>query len=238
MITVIETKGSSPRDAGARMIWTPEDGFFGTVGGGQFEHMALDAAASYFEKQTTGIEHYVLGTDADQCCGGTMDVFFEYVGTRERIVIFGAGHVSYELAKLLEAAPARTVIVDDRADWNNTERFPTAERILSFDEGVATCHAAPESTFVVVMTCSHDTDFEILRQLLPTPPAFVGLIGSRSKRVCLFGRLVASGLDETTVQSVQCPVGVGDTGKEPPLVAVSIAAKLLVEVRKRVERAG
>ena len=81
------------------------------------------------------------------------------------------------------------------------------------------------------MTCSHDTDFELLRQLLVKPPAFVGLIGSRSKRVCLFGRLVASGIDSEAVQKVHCPIGIGDLGKEPRLVAISMAAQLLQVAR-------
>src|SRR5207244_1344222 len=102
-----------------------------------------------------------------------------------------------------------------------------ARRIHSWDEGVALVQRTATDTLACVMTCSHDTDFELLRRLLPKPPAFLGLIGSRSKRVCLFGRLVASGLDETLVQTVHCPIGVGDTGKEPALVAISIAAQVL-----------
>jgi xanthine dehydrogenase accessory factor len=86
------------------------------------------------------------------------------------------------------------------------------------------------------MTCSHDTDLELLGQILKRPPAFVGLIGSRSKRACLFGRLVASGANEDAVQRVQCPIGVGDTGKEPKLVAISIAAQLLMEAGKLAKR--
>jgi xanthine dehydrogenase accessory factor len=82
------------------------------------------------------------------------------------------------------------------------------------------------------MTCSHDTDFELLRRLLAKPPAFTGLIGSRSKRVCLFGRLIASGLDDAVVQQVHCPIGLGDMGKAPSLVAVSMAGQLLLEARK------
>jgi xanthine dehydrogenase accessory factor len=122
--------------------------------------------------------------------------------------------------------------VDDRADWNTPDRFPRARRLLSWDDGVAAATQRPEATLACVMTCSHDTDFELLRKLLVRPPAFVGLIGSRSKRVCLFGRLIASGLDEAVVQRVHCPIGVGDTGKAPPLVAISMAAQILLESKK------
>jgi xanthine dehydrogenase accessory factor len=93
----------------------------------------------------------------------------------------------------------------------------------------------PVHTLACVMTCSHDTDFELLQGLLrqsSITPAFVGLIGSRSKRACLFGRLVASGIDEECVRRIHCPIGVGDTGKAPKLVAISMAAQLLLEAKK------
>ena len=242
LITVVSTRGSTPRNPGAKMLWHPNgtgaepngSSWIGTVGGGQFELLVMGDAEKHLSARTCGVERYVLGADADQCCGGVMEVFFEPHGTRRRVVVFGAGHVSVELGKLLDPAPVQFVVADDRPDWNTVERFPCARRALSFDEGVALACERPDSTLACVMTCSHDTDFEILRRLLARPPAFIGLIGSRSKRACLFGRLVASGITEELVQRIHCPIGVGDTGKEPPLVAVSIAAQLLMEVRKRV----
>jgi xanthine dehydrogenase accessory factor len=231
LITVIRTQGSTPRDAGAKMIYrnpTVE----GTVGGGQFELLVLDAAQKHLENQTCGTEKYTLGADADQCCGGVMEVFFDYCGPRQKFVIFGAGHVSQALAELLTTAPLQVIIVDDRPDWNSESRFPRIRRIHSWDEGISAAQKTPSDTLACVMTCSHDTDFELLRKLLTKPPAFLGLIGSKSKRVCLFGRLVASGIDESLVQNIHCPIGVGDTGKEPGLVAISIAAQILMEAKK------
>lgn len=234
LITVIKASGSTPRNAGAKMIWTGKgnDPLIGTVGGGQFELLVLDAARKHLKDRSCGTEHYILGADADQCCGGAMDVFFEYHGHTQRIIIFGAGHVSKELAYLLEPSGLEVAIVDDRQDWNSRERFPTCRRVHEWSQGIALAHESPASTLCCVMTCSHDTDFELLRGLLVKPPAFVGLIGSRSKRVCLFGRLVASGIDETIVQQTQCPIGIGDLGKEPRLVAISMAAQLISTARK------
>ena len=233
LITVVKAQGSTPRNAGAKMIWRPapngDGSLVGTVGGGQFEMLALDAAREHFTRRSCGMEHYVLGADADQCCGGTMDVFFEFHGSCQRLVIFGAGHVSSALADLMSASPLELVVVDDRPEWNSAERFPYCRRIPSWDAGVDAACAQPASTLACVMTCSHDTDFELLRKLLRRPPAFLGLIGSRSKRACLFGRLVASGIDEAIVQNVHCPIGVGNTGKEPRLVAISMAAQLLIQ---------
>jgi xanthine dehydrogenase accessory factor len=239
LATVISTKGSSPRDAGAKMIWRPDDagvgGLTGTIGGGQFELLVAEAAARVFASRGSATGHYVLGAEAEQCCGGAMDVFLEYCGPRQRLVIFGAGHVSKELAEILKGSPLELVVVDDRPEWNSEARFPGALRIMQWDVGVRATRERARETLACVMTCSHETDFELLRKLLEpatAAPAFVGLIGSRSKRVCLFGRLVSSGIDEERVRAVQCPIGVGNTGKEPRMVAISMAAGILLEARK------
>lgn len=222
------------------MIWRPRDnratpgpaGLMGTVGGGQFEVLVLEAARTCFERRSTVMESFVLGADADQCCGGRMDVLLEYHGYSAKLVLFGAGHVSLALVEVLAWAGLDIVVVDDREEWNSSARYGTARRLMTWSSGVAEAQRDPERTLACVMTYSHETDFELLRQLLDSPPVFVGLIGSRSKRVCLFSRLVASGVDEQVVQRVHCPIGVGDTGKEPKAVAISMAAQLLLEAKK------
>lgn len=236
LATVVRVQGSTPRNAGAKMIWRPgARGPIGTVGGGQFELLVLDAAERCLASRSCEIERFVLGADADQCCGGVMEVFLEYHGPRGRLVIFGAGHVAQHLAELMRCAPVEVVVADDRPEWNTPERFSSARRVLRWDEAVSLVHESPSETMACVMTCSHDTDFELLRGLLARPPAYLGLIGSRSKRACLFGRLVAAGIDDEAVKKVHCPIGVGDTGKEPMQVAISMAAQLLMEARALAE---
>lgn len=234
MLTVTATRGSTPRDPGARMLWQPSKGFTGTVGGGQFEHMALASAQRVFREKGHAAEHYVLGAEAEQCCGGTIDVFIEYIGPRQRVILFGAGHVSEAVVRVVRAAALEIVIADDRPEWNTPERFPGCRAVHRYDEAIALAAEAPASTLVCVMTCSHDTDYELLRGLvaLPTPPAFVGLIGSRSKRACLFRRMATAGIAQERIDAVHCPIGLGDMGKEPPLIAVSIAGQLLVESKR------
>lgn len=243
LITVVATKGSTPRNAGARMIWRPSadkpsalgigapNGAIGTVGGGHFEHLVLDAARACAAKRASTLEHFVLGSDADQCCGGTMAAFLEYHGRPVEVILFGAGHVSASVCAILGFSSLRLSVVDDRPEWNSEARFPGARRIHSWADGIAAAGQCAESTMVIVMTCSHQTDYELLRGLLRTPPAFVGLIGSRSKRACLFSRLTGAGVDADAVARVECPVGVGDTGKEPAAVAISMAAQLLIKAK-------
>lgn len=231
LATVVRTQGSTPRDPGARMIWTPGEGFVGTVGGGQFEHLVKDAAELCFQQRSSSTERFTLGSDADQCCGGTMDVFFEFLGPHQRIVLFGAGHVARALAGLLTPGGFEITIVDDRADWNSPERFCHCTRITDFAQGLGLCAQTPQATLACVMTCSHDRDFDLICALLRSPPAYIGLIGSKSKRACFLSRLSGAGVTSEQIERLRCPMGVGDTGKEPRLVAISIAAELLMRAR-------
>lgn len=236
LITVVRTQGSTPRNAGAKMLWRPSgvqspNGAVGTVGGGHFEHLVLDAAKVCRENRSNMLEKFVLGSDADQCCGGVMEVFLEYHGTPAHLVIFGAGHVAHALCECLGFSSLSITVVDNRPDWSAPVRFPGATCVHSWEAGIAAAQRQRGSTLAVVMTCSHETDYELLRALLAAPPAFVGLIGSRSKRACLFTRLTAAGVDADALKRVACPIGVGDTGKEPMAVAISIAAQLLMEAK-------
>ena len=235
LISVIDTKGHTPRNAGAKMIWRPDASGTGTVGGGQFEQLVLDSAGKHFDNRSCGKETFVLGAEAEQCCGGTMEVFYEFVGPRQRVVIFGAGHVSGALVKILTPAGFEIVVVDDRPDWNSQERFPNRTRLPDFDEGVEVARQSPAATLACVMTCSHETDHEIMLKLLADPdtvPRYTGLIGSRTKRASFFTRLSASGIDQSIIERIHCPIGLGDMGKEPELVAVSIAGQILLEAKK------
>lgn len=232
LVTVVAAQGSTPRNPGAKMIWRPGLGFAGTIGGGQFERLAIESAERHFRGRSCGVEKFVLGADAEQCCGGTIEVFYEYCGARQRLVVFGAGHVSKALADALAASALEIVVVDDRAEWNSEARFPRCRRVMGFEEGVALATERGEATLACVMTCSHTTDLNLLRGLLKKAPAFVGLIGSRSKQVCFFRRLIASGIDEKVVERIHCPIGLGDMGKAPELVAISIAGQILLEAKR------
>ena len=233
LITVIKAEGSTPRNPGARLIWRPDGSIEGTVGGGQFEHLLLDAAGDYFNTRSAGIEEFTLGRDADQCCGGRVTVFLEYVGPRQRVVIFGAGHVAKALAVTLEGAPFGLVVVDDRREWNTEENFPGATRLFEWGAGVAAALDQPEATMACVMTCSHETDLELVKQLLSTDRlGYLGLIGSRSKRANFFTRLAGSGVPDERIKAIDCPIGLGDMGKEPMSIAVSIAGRLLLKARE------
>ena len=72
LIMVTANKGSTPRDSGTWML-VSDDGQSGTLGGGELERLAEEAARAMLAGQGNWQRcslHCALGPDLRQCCGG------------------------------------------------------------------------------------------------------------------------------------------------------------------------
>ena len=228
-IRVLETRGSAPREAGTRM-WVGARETRGTIGGGNLEYTALKIAR---EMLLSGDERrerkFALGDSLGQCCGGSVTLVFtrtESIDDAEapqfHVVLFGAGHVGKEVARILERLPCRLTWVDPRP-----EQFPpaTGAKVVIEEEPAWMVDEAPPGAFFVVTTHSHALDLEIVERVLRRNDyRFLGLIGSQTKAAKFRARLKAKGLDCT---DLVCPIGLFKSGKHPAEVAVSVVAQLL-----------
>lgn len=228
LITVMDAKGSTPREAGVKMVVTAAEQF-GTIGGGNLEFQAIEAARALL--QTLGgpeIRDYPLGPKLAQCCGGAVTVLLEpFLPAGRMLYLFGAGHVGREVVRVLEGLGLRIKWIDARVQEFPAVVPPGVEKIITaapMDE----LKAAAPGAFVAVMTHSHDLDYELVRAALKRGDmAYVGLIGSDTKRARFTRRLREEGVAPETVETLRCPIGLGDTGKHPREIAISIAAELL-----------
>ena len=85
LVTLARVEGSSPREAGARMVVRPSGGFHGTIGGGALEWAALEAAQEAL-KQGRGPaarRSLALGPELAQCCGGRVEWRIETFDSRD-----------------------------------------------------------------------------------------------------------------------------------------------------------
>ena len=86
LVTVVNVRGSAPREAGARMVIGPGDtGFSGTIGGGELEWRVLQAARQALAAgaQSAALDRYSLGPELAQCCGGSVEVLSEVFVTEQ-----------------------------------------------------------------------------------------------------------------------------------------------------------
>ncbi|MBX6315021.1 MAG: XdhC family protein, partial [Isosphaeraceae bacterium] len=147
---------------------------------------------------------------------------------RVRLVIIGAGHVGQAVAELAAQADFEVWVVDDRRQYANAERFPTASRLIvgPFEEVLPTLEITPH-TYALIVTRGHGHDQEALYHLAPTAAPYVGLIGSKRKIRMIFESLRGLGVPEAALARVAAPVGL-DIGSESVVeIAVSIVAELI-----------
>jgi len=245
LVSVETTQGSAPREAGAWMAVFAAD-VVGTIGGGHLEFQAIaEARRRLAGAAGDAVQQYALGPSLGQCCGGVVRLRYERVGAadipalQERLAprlaplaLFGGGHVGKALVNALAPLPFAITWIDSR-----DEIFPPQVALNVACEHSDPVHAAvpqlaPQSR-VLIMSFSHAEDLDIvaaclrrLRERNDLP--YVGLIGSKTKWATFRHRLEERGFAEGELARVTCPIGLpGITGKEPEVIAASVAAQIL-----------
>ncbi|HKJ95552.1 MAG TPA: xanthine dehydrogenase accessory protein XdhC, partial [Gammaproteobacteria bacterium] len=170
-----------------------------------------------------------LSDAIDQACGGHMSLLFEPVWPSPlQIALFGAGHVGQAVVRVLADVDCRIHWVDARPEAFPSEVPGNATAVVA-ERPWEQIERLPEGVLVVVMTHSHDADLEIVEAALRSPaPAFVGTIGSKTKRGRFRHRLAERGLGATDIDRLTIPIGIpGVGGKRPAEIGISVAAQLL-----------
>jgi xanthine dehydrogenase accessory factor len=247
LVTVLRAEGSTPREAGAKMVVTPA-GITGTIGGGHLELTVIEEARGLLERAARGedvstpvVRELALGPSLGQCCGGRTTVLLEPVlPVRWNVAVFGAGHVGKALMKLLADLPCAVTWIDPRPEELPAAAPAPSVRCVLAETPVDEVAELPSGADVVVMTHSHALDLELVDAVLRRPDLrYLGLIGSRTKRARFLQRLEARGRTPEELARLTCPIGVaGITGKDPAVIAVAVAAELLqVQAPRAVQRA-
>lgn len=150
-----------------------------------------------------------------------------------RVFIFGCGHVGMETAHIAAMADFQTVVLDDRAEFANADRFPDSVVMLVDSFTSLPVLGLDADSYVVIVTRGHAHDAAVLDQVLRSEAGYIGMIGSRSKREATYARLMAMGHPAEKLAQVHSPIGL-DIGSETPAeIAVSIAAELIQERAKK-----
>jgi xanthine dehydrogenase accessory factor len=243
-VTVVDTTGSAPQDAGAKMIVTSAGRRWGTVGGGKVETKAIAEACLMLtptERRTTQFAEWNLNKDVGMTCGGIVRLYFEaHNFGRWNIVVFGAGHVANALVTLLVHFDCHITCIDPRQEW--IDRLPRSEKLETIvaSDMPLVVRDLPDDAFVVLMTMGHTTDKPILLEILRTRQfPYLGAIGSHSKAVILRRDVAEAGLPPAMQKAFISPIGLELGSRNPYEIAVSIIAQMLQrrdELTNRVSR--
>jgi xanthine dehydrogenase accessory factor len=242
LVTVIEVRGHAPREAGAKMVVSREFSW-GSAGGGNLEATAIARARELISSGAAEPEicemqlnPHARTEHGRQCCGGVVRLLLEPLAVRPVVALFGVGHVGYELARILSRLPIQLLLVDSRAD--QLDRVRLAD-VIDGSADVGLYHTLlgeqvleqlPRGAHVVIMTHDHAEDFALCDAALrlAQPLGSLGLIGSAVKWTRFQAQLAELGHGPEAIARITCPIGQpGIAGKDPAVIAVSVAAALL-----------
>jgi len=235
LATIVHTNGSIPSFESSRMLVREDGGIVGTIGGGCVEADVWAAARDVMEREAPRKMIFNLNNEASfdngLICGGTLEVFVEPILPQPIAYLFGGGHVSMALAKAASAAGFGIVVIDDREQFANRDRFPMAEQIVTNFEGAFAQLRPNASSYLIIVTRGHKEDMRVLSWAVRTDARYIGMIGSRRKVVSTYKALEAEGYRPEQFERVFAPMGVEIGALSPEEIAVSITAEL-VAVRR------
>lgn len=320
-VTIIRSKGSAPRSAGARMLVRTDGSIAGTVGGGMVEERCRRMAETML-KESADYTMMEIELDGDSIasdgmvCGGNVtvllqmvrpdevelyrrvvaelqqnkrpvmytslpkgnrppqtaalssepqnelernvavslpggkpctpfliesagiEVFVEPLASSGLVYLVGGGHVALATARLAAYVDFELVVIDDREDFANRDRFPGAREVRVVESFANCLGDLSEGDYVVIVTRGHLHDRDVLAQALRTGAGYVGMIGSRKKRDMIYESLLAEGFSEKDLDRVHSPIGTPIGAETPNEIGVSIVGELISFRSKTASRGG
>ena len=239
LLTVVEAKGSTPREVGTKMLVNKNGLVTGTIGGGMTEAKVIEEAKQALREGKGKLLTYRLtkeqaALDEGAICGGEMKVFIDILQPKEGVLIFGAGHIATCVSKLAKTVGFKVTIIDDREEFANKDRFPEADEIVTEDIERALTHIKINpSTYIVIVTRGHLQDQEVLASVIKSKAAYLGMIGSRKKNATVFQHLEEQGISQEELDKVHAPIGIDIKAQTPEEIAVSIIAEIIQVKRKK-----
>jgi xanthine dehydrogenase accessory factor len=232
LATIVQVKGSIPAFQTAKLLVREDGSLVGTIGGGCVEAEVWNAAREVIATEKPRNMSFSLGQDAAYdnglICGGQLEVFVECITPQPVALVFGGGHISKSLSKVLDLAGFKVSIIDNREAYANQERFPEATGVYAEEyEDVFPKLEVNESTYLVIVTRGHRDDMRVLRWAIGTRARYIAMIGSKRKTISVIKELEKEGISRAAFERVFAPMGLEIGAVSPEEIAVSVTAEMI-----------
>ena len=232
--------GNNQIASSGKMLFT-KTGTTGSLGNKQLEDLAKHQASTFLSNEKNNkinLLHSLIENESS--LPDTSDaLFFDVISPCGfHVALFGAGHVGRALVNILSGvSDCRLTWVDSRPDQFPPE-IPANVEVRLAANPVAEVKNLPEQTHCLVITHNHQLDQDLCEALLRRNDfAFLGLIGSETKRRRFLQRLQEKGISAQQLQRLTCPIGIpGIAAKDPGIIAIAVAAQLLTRKSANINR--
>jgi xanthine dehydrogenase accessory factor len=237
LVTVAAAHGSTPREAGAKMLVYASGKTDGTIGGGRFEalvmaeSLALLAANSPRPVLKTYPLREGLAESFGAVCGGEVTVLIEPQTPPEAMFLVGAGHCARAIARLAAQCGWHVTVMDDRSEL--LADFPAAVKVAqeSPADFIASREWRPDEALVIVSRNYGIDRDALLAALRRGGMGYVGMMGSGRKVRLAFDEARAGGIEEERLAQVYAPLGLDLKAETPDEIAVSVLAQIFQVMR-------
>jgi xanthine dehydrogenase accessory factor len=229
--------GAAPERSavGAKLLVRPDGSRLGSLDGGPLdEAVAAECRAAFSASPRLNVQSLYYTADGrgvhrlDEEAGAAYQVMIELFEAPARLVVVGGGHVGLSLAEMGAHVGFSVTVVDDRPEFASRGRFPWADQVLcgDFVEVLRKLEITPTS-YVVLVTRGHRLDELALRQVVTSPAAYVGMIGSKRRSATVLQHLADDGYPVEALERVRTPIGLDIGAETPEEIAVSILAEII-----------
>lgn len=239
LVTVTEKEGMGPADVGKKMLVAETGEAFGTVGGGAIEFYAREKAKEVIKERKSFSEKYLLcdrqvyvdskDVVLPMACGGRATLFYEFVGPKQYVYIFGAGHCGAALARVLKPLGFHVTIIDERKVVVDQLDDSADIKVISGFVDYIEKYGIRDNAFVVVCTPSHTNDYHVLNKILEKniKPAYFGMLCSKKKIAEYLEKAYETYGEDIDLSNFYSPIGLDIGGNSPEEIAISISGEML-----------
>ncbi len=236
LATVIAALEEGLASVGAKLLYRPDGSITGSLGGGRLERSVLEAAREALKLHR--LQTYYITAEGERITRSqaqktpAYEVMVEPHEASPKLVVVGGGHVGKALAEIGKLCAFHVAVIDDRLDYANRDRFPDADEVICEDFVTALRkYPIDASSYLVCVTRGHKHDEVSLRQVVETPAAYIGMIGSKRRVGAVLQHILEDGVSPEAVARVQTPIGLDIGAETPEEIAVAIMAQI-IQVRR------
>jgi xanthine dehydrogenase accessory factor len=203
----------------SKLLVLENGGSCGTLGDPDLDREAHERALEFIQGGSSSM--------VTLCAHATpVEAFFEVHGPAPTLIVFGAGHISMPLVTLAHDMGLKTVVVDGRPRFANKERFPNADELrVGIPSEIAATLNYSGSTLVVLTAHDYKYDIPVLKTVLPSAAAYVGLLSSKKRGKAIMEFLSENGMDQKLLSRLHVPTGLDIGAETPAEIALSILAE-------------
>ncbi len=226
--TVVETRGSTPRKAGAKMLVRKDGRISGTVGGGRTEADTITAATEVIRAGIPRTMEFHLTEKHGGVCGGSLIIYLEPLVVPDHLIVVGDGHVGRAVTQSARQAGYMVSMIglSEKKPGYRADEEAILHPLNKLKEAFTEI-GADASTYIFIATSDHHQDFEAASAALATESCYIAMIGSKRKKSAMDKHLIERGFDAEAVSRIVSPAGLDIGAETPAEIGISIVAQMI-----------